>query len=84
MNIGAIEQLHRFIEDGLSKYKTRQRLSFSNHTSHLSPYLAWGEMSPKTIWHTILNLKQDEQVEAFLRQLVWREFSYHQLIHVPE
>ena len=81
--IGAIEQLHRFMEDGLSEYKKDRDYPSQSHTSNLSPYLAWGELSPKTIWHTMLNLKQDEQVEAFLRQLVWREFSYYQLIHVP-
>ena len=82
--LGAIEQLHVFIEERLGQYKVNRDHPSQMNTSKLSPHLAWGEISPKTIWHTLLNLPQDDQVEAFLRQLVWREFSYHQLIHVPE
>ncbi len=80
---GAMEQFHKFIEDRINQYKTNRDYPSKRNTSLLSPYLAWGEISPKIIWHTLLNLEPDEQIEAFLRQLVWREFSYDQLLQAP-
>lgn len=81
---GAIEQLQTFINDGISQYKTNRDFPSKRNTSFLSPHLAWGEISPKMIWHSLLNSKpDDEDVEAFLRQLVWREFSYDQLLQMP-
>ena len=80
---GAIEQLHTFIESAINEYKINRDYPSKANTSFLSPYLAWGEISPKVIWHTLLNREPDERIEAFLRQLVWREFSYDQLLQVP-
>ena len=80
---GAIEQLHTFIEDAIKEYKINRDYPAKPNTSLLSPYLAWGEISVKTIWHTLLNLDPNEQIEAFLKQLVWREFSYDLLRQAP-
>lgn len=83
---GALNQLNSFVKEKISSYKTKRDDPSLNLTSHLSPHLAWGEISPNTIWHTLMNGQHDyldEDVEIFIKQLIWREFSYHQLIHVP-
>jgi deoxyribodipyrimidine photo-lyase len=60
-------------------------------TSELSPYLALGKISPRQIWYEITMAMHDgrikpghhDEAEKYLRQIVWREFSYHLLFHFP-
>jgi len=89
---GAIKQWKRFIRDGLYHYQKKRDIPTSDAFSKLSPFLSWGNISPKTIWHALerekiiigQNILNDQQhIEAFQRQLIWREFGYHQLIHFP-
>lgn len=47
-------------------------------TSLMSPYLHFGEISPRELWHSI------RDSDVYLKELMWREFSYHVLIHHPE
>jgi deoxyribodipyrimidine photo-lyase len=47
-------------------------------TSRLSPHLHCGEISPGQIWRAA------SASQAYLRQLVWREFAYHLWFHFPE
>ncbi len=47
-------------------------------TSLLSPYLHFGEVGPKELWHAV-----GARSEVFLKELMWREFSYNILIHQP-
>jgi len=60
-------------------------------TSRLAPYLHFGEISPRQIWHAVkraeIRSKQAGVIrngEGFLRQLGWREFAHHLLVHFPE
>lgn len=53
-------------------------------TSKLSPYLHFGEISPRTIWHETKARFSDTDSECFLRELGWREFAYHLLFHFPK
>lgn len=57
----------------------RNRLDHEG-TSKLAPYLAWGQISPRQIWHKYFKQKNSE---PYLRQLVWREFSYYLMYHFP-
>ena len=50
--------------------------------SRLSPRLHHGELSPRQIWHAAQRERR-AGIDAFLRQLVWREFAYHLLYHFP-
>lgn len=50
-------------------------------TSMVAPYLAWGQISPRQVWHKYSQL---EGSEPYLRQLIWREFSYYLMYHFPE
>ncbi|QQR81014.1 MAG: deoxyribodipyrimidine photo-lyase [Deltaproteobacteria bacterium] len=49
-------------------------------TSRLSPYLHFGEISPRHIWE---ELKHQKHSLPYLRQIVWREFSYYLLYQYP-
>jgi deoxyribodipyrimidine photo-lyase len=57
-------------------------------TSRLSPHLHFGETSPALCWHASRAAAERSGhaagVEAFLRELAWREFSSHLLFHWPE
>lgn len=76
----AKKMLNQFIP-ALSSYVEERDFPSREGTSWLSPYLHFGEISPRTIWHTLAPLKNSEM---FLRQLGWREFSYHLLYHFPK
>lgn len=85
---GAITRWEQFTYDGLSRYVERRDIPSANSVSLLSPHLAWGDISVRAIWHSAKGLNETGEymhssIDAFLRQLIWREFAYHQLIHFP-
>ena len=87
---GAITRWEQFSDEGLSRYAEGRDIPSANSVSLLSPHLAWGDISVRAIWHSAkgLNEAKSEEymhtsIDAFLRQLIWREFAYHQLIHFP-
>ncbi|NND36907.1 MAG: deoxyribodipyrimidine photo-lyase, partial [Gammaproteobacteria bacterium] len=57
--------------------------------SRLSAHLHFGEISPRQVWHSVNSeLHFDSRLarggEAWLREIGWREFSYHLLAHWPD
>jgi len=85
----ALARLGIFIENRLANYAdSRSRLDI-DATSLLSPYLHFGEISPNQIWHAVAHAgtadaRADRGAESYLRELGWREFSYHLLHHFPK
>ncbi len=81
----AITRLSQFLHQSLSTYtSTRDRPDLEG-TSKLSPYLHFGEISPRQIWHAVSKADvPKEQRLAFLREICWREFAYHTLDAHPE
>ena len=85
----ALARLGTFIEDRLANYaEDRSRLDIGA-TSLLSPHLHFGEISPNQVWHAVThamsaNARADRGAESYLRELGWREFSYHLLHHFPK
>lgn len=84
------ERLAGFIEHGLQGYaEHRNRLDIDG-TSRLSPHLHFGEISPNQVWHAVQDAAArrggaaDRGAESFLRELGWREFSYHLLANFPD
>ncbi|MGB0671519.1 MAG: cryptochrome/photolyase family protein, partial [Rhodospirillales bacterium] len=77
---GAQERLGAFIAEQLDDYAAGRDELAAEGTSRLSPHLAFGEISPRQIWHAAAG---HENGEPFLRQLGWREFSHHQLLRNP-
>lgn len=79
----ANEQLDEFLESGLHTYSEGRDNPAETGTSRLSPYLHFGEISPRQIWHTIQREASEAVAGPYLRQLIWREFAYHMLFHFP-
>jgi deoxyribodipyrimidine photo-lyase len=78
--------LREFLEGPLPEYPTGRDFPGRPVTSGLSPHLAFGEISPRQVWHAALHAAQrterDAQaVDRFLGELAWRDFNYHQLYH---
>lgn len=85
--IGAMDQWQFFINEKMVDYNSKRDDLEQYHVSRLSPHLAFGELSPRWIWYNLLNYEMNERADhgaSFIRQLIWREFSYHQLINNPE
>ncbi len=87
---GARNLLNRFIDEGLSNYAEGRDRPDKTFTSRLSPHLHWGEISPQQVWHTARGAiaraegALDGNGEKFLKEILWREFSYHLLHHWPD
>lgn len=62
-------------------YDTARNLPGIPGTSRLSPHLAWGEISPDTVWRAAAG--DTEGARTFRTELLWREFSAHLLWHFP-
>lgn len=78
-------QLQRFLENGLSTYpEDRDRPDLDN-TSRLSPYLAHGEISARSVWHACQRVETEgvsiRAVEKFQAELGWRDFAYYLFRH---
>lgn len=83
---GAAARLERFARAHLSAYDTERNRPDLDATSGLSPYLHWGDISPRQVWHAAAaaGASGGRGTEVFLKELLWREFSYHLLWHRPE
>jgi len=66
-------RLAQFRADNLARYAARRDLPGIDGTSMLSPFLAFGELSPRHAWQAA-----DPKFRA---ELLWREFSAHLLWH---
>jgi len=88
---GAQARLKSFTKDGAGKYKQLRDYPAVDGVSQLSPYLHFGELSPHQVWHSVsaMMAKADNglisaNAQAYLRQLIWREFSQHLLYYAPD
>jgi len=80
---GAKIALKEFLKGPVTDYpEDRNRPDKEDGTSRLSPHLAFGEISPKQIWHACKDNVGTAQ--KFLAELGWREFSYVLLFHNPK
>ena len=86
---GARTRLADFIDNGLAHYANERDRPDRDVTSRLSPHLHFGEISPAQCWHGVRAVqaqaggRMDGAAEKFLKEVLWREFSYHLLHHWP-
>ena len=80
---GAKESIQNFSKVVGNYQNDRDRPDLTG-TSRLSPHLHFGEISPLSCWNYFLDKPQSEGETAFLRELIWREFSYHLLVQFPD
>ncbi len=88
---GAQQRLLDFLDDGLKGYDEDRNRPDRNNVSRLAPYLRFGNISPRQVWHVAVNRMQagectasERDLTVFQSELGWREFSYHLLFHNPE
>ena len=85
----ALARFHEFL-DGLANgcgYDNNDLAA--DATSGLSAHLRFGELSPGYVWAETTAFAEAHPAAAshawaFLRQLVWREFAWHRLYHLPD
>jgi deoxyribodipyrimidine photo-lyase len=78
-----------FLGAALTDYAHSRDIPGVEGVSRLSPYLHFGEISPRQVWSATRAKsaacpEAASGAEAFLRELGWREFSHHLLYHFPE
>ncbi|GAB2519851.1 cryptochrome/photolyase family protein [Lysobacter humi (ex Lee et al. 2017)] len=84
---GAREALDTFVDGALRGYATDRDRPDRTGTSLLSPHLRFGELAP---WRVAARIEAergrvgDTDVDAYVRQLGWREFSVHLMHHAPQ
>lgn len=79
--------LQNFLKNKLKNYKIDRDFPGVQVTSLLSPYLQFGQISPHQVWWAVKDrgyehASKDNQ-QHFLKEIVWREFSYNVLFHAP-
>jgi deoxyribodipyrimidine photo-lyase len=87
---GAEVQLEKFLNEHLGKYADFRDCPGRPDTSRLSPYLRFGNISAREVWHASAAATNaashrtgNRNLEKFQSELGWREFSYHLLYHNP-
>ncbi len=85
----AESRLQDFLNSRIASYAQDRDRPDLDATSALSPYLAFGELSPRQLWHAARQLQRtnpaaEAGIASFLRQLVWRDFSANLLYHFPD
>ncbi len=88
---GAQQRLLDFLSDGLKGYGEDRNRPDRNNVSRLAPYLRFGNISPRQVWHVAINRMASGECSAserdltvFQSELGWREFSYHLLFYNPD
>jgi deoxyribodipyrimidine photo-lyase len=83
---GAHEALDVFIDGALRGYREGRDRPDQVGTSRLSPHLHFGEIAP---WRVVSALEEvrtaanGADIDAYVRELGWREFAHHLLHHFP-
>jgi deoxyribodipyrimidine photo-lyase len=84
------ERLSGFLDNAMTAYPHDRDRPDRDGTSRLSPYLHFGCVGARQVWHAVRSRAGADSApgavrgaETFLRQLVWREFAHHLLFHFP-
>jgi deoxyribodipyrimidine photo-lyase len=73
-------RLERFLDSGVERYADLRDDLGADATSRLSPYLHFGCISAREVED---RLPRGEGARAFRRQICWRDFHGHVLLHFP-
>jgi deoxyribodipyrimidine photo-lyase len=88
--MSAHEQLKTFLQATADSYESSRDRPSIRGTSRLSPYLHFGQIGPRTIWHECRRLQsrnklqESSGIDTFLKEIGWREFAYHLMYHFPQ
>jgi deoxyribodipyrimidine photo-lyase len=83
----AQQRLQDFLDTGLAGYREGRNIPQRPNVSRLSPHLHFGEISPQQVWAQAqqagLEQHAEDDLDCFLSELGWREFSTYLLYHRP-
>ncbi len=87
---GAGDLLQRYCREAAAHYREQRDQPALDGTSRLSPHLHFGEISPGQIVARLRRLAVEDEgpgvlgnLDHYVRELGWREFSHHLLFHHP-
>ncbi|MFA6915357.1 MAG: deoxyribodipyrimidine photo-lyase [Parachlamydiales bacterium] len=83
----ALKLLDHFISGPILSYKEQRDFPAVEGISRLSPYLHFGEISPRMVWKAVRTKyphPRSDGINVYLSQLGWREFGHHLLYHFPK
>jgi deoxyribodipyrimidine photo-lyase len=84
---GAKDRLDEFFFNGIQDYREGRNFPNKKNVSRLSPYLHFGQISVNTAWYAANDaaalIDNESNLDTFLSELGWREFSYYLLYHFP-
>lgn len=84
---GAKDRLDEFVFNGIQDYREGRNFPNKKNVSRLSPYFHFGQMSVNTAWYAANDaaalIDNETNLDTFLSELGWREFSYYLLYHFP-
>ena len=78
-----LKRLNDMVESKCGTYNEQRDIPAIDGTSRLSPYLQWGQISAREVYHAFSNNYTDAIEKGYLRQLFWRDFSYHLMFNEP-
>jgi deoxyribodipyrimidine photo-lyase len=78
--------LDNFLRNKLYNYKVGRDFPGEDFVSQLSPHIHFGEISPNQIWYKAIEGRDisEKNLDHFLSELGWREFSYNLLYNFPK
>jgi len=84
---GARRRLAWFVDGPVFEYGEQRNRPDVDATSRLSPHLHHGEVSPRQVVAAVRERMSSggdvKSAQAFIREVGWREFSYHLLAYFP-
>lgn len=80
----ALSRLQAFVADAIQDYTIDRDFPELDGTSHLSPYLAAGVISPRQCYAAAKAGKRKSKGQStWINELVWRDFYKHVIYHFP-
>jgi deoxyribodipyrimidine photolyase len=81
---GARAALARFLKEGVQQFEGDERFrADQSNTAEISPYMRFGELSPREVYAAASALHGRERSHTFLRRLSWRDLTYWMLWRFP-
>jgi deoxyribodipyrimidine photo-lyase len=80
---GAAQRLAAFL-DHANHYDRARNMPSEEGSSRLSPHLAMGEISVRTVWHAVGDEVPTTAALPYLRELGWRDFAANILDQFPD